>query len=84
MQEEERQAWIKYIRSKPRLAPNETTNPARLSCHESNYGHPSKSDTKGKHMDEDCCPDPDEWPKPGCVYDAHGLSLMLRGPAGKK
>jgi hypothetical protein len=50
-----------------------------LSCRESNYGHPSRSDTKGKHMDEDCCPDPDEWPKPGCVYDAHGYSIMMSG-----
>jgi hypothetical protein len=50
------------------------------SCAEKNYGHPSMSDTKGKHMDEDCCPDPDEWPKPGCRYDAHGYSIMLSGP----
>ena len=51
-----------------------------LSCQEKNYGRPSKSDGKGKHMDEDCCPDPDEWPKPGCVYDAKGYSIMLKGP----
>jgi hypothetical protein len=52
----------------------------RLSCRESNYGHPSRSDTKGKHMDEDCCPDPDEWPRPGCSYDAHGYGIMMSGP----
>ena len=57
--------------------------PRKLSCPEKNYGHPSKSDTKGKHTDEDCCPDPDEWPKPGCVYDAKGYSIMLSGPAKK-
>jgi hypothetical protein len=77
MKEEERQAWMKYIASKPKIAPH-------ISCAEANDGHPSYSDTKGKHMDEDCCPDPDEWPKPGCVYDARGLALMLKGPAGKK
>jgi len=62
--------------SKPRVV--------KLSCRESNYGHPSESDAKGNHMDEDCCPDPDEWPKPGCIYDAHGYSIMLKGPAKKK
>lgn len=56
----------------------------RVSCPEKNDGHPSKSSTKGKHMDEDCCPDPDEWPKPGCVYSPHGYSIMLKGPAKKK
>lgn len=52
----------------------------KLSCREDDYGDPSESDTKGKHKDEDCCPDPDEWPKPGCTYDAHGYSIMLKGP----
>lgn len=41
--------------------------------------HPSKSNTKGKHVDEDCCPDPDEWPKAGCAYSAHDYSIMLKG-----
>jgi hypothetical protein len=40
--------------------------------------HPSKSDTKGKHTDEDCCPDPDEYPKAGCAYSAHDYSIMLK------
>lgn len=56
----------------------------KVSCPEKNDGHPSKSKTKGKHMDEDCCPDPDEWPKPGCVYSASGRALMLSGPSKKK
>jgi glutaredoxin len=30
--------------------------------------HPRKSKTKGPHMDEDCCMDPDEWPNPRCQY----------------
>lgn len=50
----------------------------RVSCREKN-DHPSYSETKGKHMDEDCCPDPDEWPKPGCIYSAAGYAIMLKG-----
>jgi len=38
---------------------------------------PSRSKTKGKHMDEDCCPDPDKWPNPRCAYSAKGLAIML-------
>jgi hypothetical protein len=30
--------------------------------------HPSKSKTKGHHMDEDCCLDPDESKNPACAY----------------
>jgi hypothetical protein len=51
----------------------------RISCAEKN-DHPSYSDTKGKHMDEDCCPDPDEWPKPGCAYSPSSRALMLKRP----
>ena len=42
--------------------------------------NPRKSKTKGRHMDEDCCPDPDEWPNPRCAYSAKGLAIMLKGP----
>src|SRR4030042_5838860 len=45
------------------------------SCNHKN-DHPRKSKTKGKHMDEDCCPDPDEWPNPRCAYSGGGLGLM--------
>lgn len=55
----------------------------KISCRKKN-DHPGKSDTKGKHMDEDCCPDPDEWPKPGCIYSPKGYAIMLKGPPGKK
>lgn len=84
MSEEEKRGWEKYVSSKPKIASNLSNNPARISCKEAHNGHPSKSDTKGKHMDEDCCPDPDEWPKPGCIYNAEGLALMLKGPPKKK
>ncbi len=40
---------------------------------------PSYSKTKGKHVDEDCCPDPDEWPKPGCIYKPSDYAIMLKG-----
>jgi len=42
--------------------------------------HPGYSKTKGKHMDEDCCPDPDEWPNPRCAYSGGGLGLMRSKP----
>lgn len=45
---------------------------------------PRKSKTKGPHMDEDCCPDPDEWPKPGCAYSVADYAIMLAGPPAKK
>lgn len=84
MSEEEKRAWQKVAKDlasrKPKRASNVATDRARISCREANDGNPSKSKTKGKHMDEDCCPDPDEWPKSGCVYSVSGLSLMLKGP----
>ncbi|MFA6048159.1 MAG: hypothetical protein WCV59_03990 [Parcubacteria group bacterium] len=40
----------------------------RLVCAKSN-DHPAKSDQhKGKHMDMECCLDPDEYPNPHCYY----------------
>ncbi len=39
----------------------------RLVCPFKN-DHPSHSKTKGHHMDEDCCIDPDESPNPWCTY----------------
>lgn len=49
------------------------------SCAHKN-DHPRNSKTKGKHMDEDCCPDPDEWPNPRCAYSGGALGLMRSGP----
>ncbi len=49
------------------------------------HDHPSYSNKgKGKHMDEDCCPDPDEWPNPRCAYSESALGVMLGGPPAKK
>lgn len=39
---------------------------------------PEYSKTKGDHVDEDCCPDPDEWPNPSCHYSASGYNVLLR------
>lgn len=66
----------KRINPVPRPAP-------RISCPEKN-DHPSYSDTKGSHVDEDCCPDPDEWPKPGCIYSPEGYAIMKKGAPKKK
>lgn len=40
---------------------------------------PQKSQAKGKHVDEDCCPDPDEWPNPVCAYKSPDYAIMLKG-----
>lgn len=61
------------IRPKVKFVPN------LRRCAEKN-DHPKNSKTKGKHMDEDCCPDPDEWPNPHCAYSAGGLNLMRSAP----
>ena len=42
---------------------------------------PQRSPNKGNHVDEDCCPDPDEWPNPSCSYSPADFSIMLKGPA---
>jgi hypothetical protein len=38
------------------------------------------TENKVNHMDEDCCPDYDEWPKPNCIYSATDYAIMLKGP----
>lgn len=43
-----------------------------------NNDHPSKSDKhKGKHMDMECCLDPDEYPNPNCHYDPQKYGKYL-------
>ena len=57
---------------------------AGITC-PNKHDHPSYSNKgKGKHMDEDCCPDPDEWPNPMCAYSAKALGVMLPGSPAKK
>jgi hypothetical protein len=38
------------------------------------------SDKNKNHIDEDCCSDYDEWPRPGCAYTAKDFAIMLTGP----
>ena len=78
---------VKPVYRKPipvagRVAGVSVQAPRKLSCPAKN-DHPGTSDNKGKHMDEDCCPDYDEWPKPGCVYAPGDYGVMLKGPAKK-
>ena len=53
--------------------------PAKESCPHPDR-RPHKSDHKGKHIDEDCCPDPDEWPNPKCAYPKNNYGIMLSRP----
>lgn len=39
---------------------------------------PMRSPNKGNHVDEDCCPDPDEWPNIACAYKPSDYSIMLK------
>ncbi|MFA5872296.1 MAG: hypothetical protein WC858_06305 [Parcubacteria group bacterium] len=39
---------------------------------------PTKSPSQGKHVDEDCCPDPDEYPNAACAYKPSDYSIMLK------
>lgn len=46
----------------------------RPTCRKKN-DHPQRSKTKGTHMDEDCCIDPDEYPDPKCRYTPAQLAI---------
>ncbi len=49
----------------------------RLVCDKEN-DHPKKSDQgKGRHMDMECCMDPDEYPNPHCYYDSDKYGKYL-------
>ncbi len=39
---------------------------------------PQRSPNKGNHVDEDCCPDPDEWPNAACAYKPSDFAIMLK------
>jgi len=39
---------------------------------------PMRSPNKGNHVDEDCCPDPDEWPNIACAYKPSDYKIMLK------
>ena len=49
----------------------------RLVCPHPNR-KPMKSPNQGKHVDEDCCPDPDEWPNVACSYKPGDYKIMLK------
>jgi hypothetical protein len=49
----------------------------RLVCPHPNR-KPQKSPNQGKHVDEDCCPDPDEWPNIACSYKPGDYKIMLK------
>lgn len=49
----------------------------RLVCPHPNR-KPQKSPNQGNHVDEDCCPDPDEWPNIACSYKASDYRIMLK------
>lgn len=50
----------------------------RMVCEKKN-DKPSKSDkNKKKHMDMECCLDPDEYPNPNCYYDAAKYGKYLK------
>jgi hypothetical protein len=73
---------------RPRLTPPERATSApmpvsyrtvggRLVCAKTN-DHPGKSQkNKGRHLDMECCMDPDEYPNPNCYYppDKYGKYL---------
>jgi len=62
----------------PPPKPKPKSKPAGIRCPE-HIQHPKASPNKGKHVDEDCCPDPDEYPRAGCAYSSHDFSIMLKG-----
>jgi hypothetical protein len=49
----------------------------RLVCPHPNR-KPTRSPNQGNHVDEDCCPDPDEWPNIACSYKTGDYKIMLK------
>ena len=64
--EEEKQVIQKQVVEK-KIQPRRVLSNLGRCRHKND--HPRKSKTKKhRHMDEDCCMDPDEWPNPRCQY----------------
>lgn len=79
---------IEIVRPKPRAVAPKITAPrpasykvdqfGRLVCEKKN-DKPGKSDKgKGKHLDMECCLDPDEYPNPHCHYDPGKYGKYLK------
>jgi hypothetical protein len=49
----------------------------RLVCPHPNR-KPTRSPNQGNHVDEDCCPDPDEYPNVACAYKPGDYRIMLK------
>lgn len=79
---------IEIVRPKPKAVVPKITAPkpasykvdqfGRLVCEKKN-DKPSKSDKgKGKHLDMECCLDPDEYPNPHCYYNPSKYGKYLK------
>ncbi|KKP69232.1 MAG: hypothetical protein UR66_C0001G0114 [Candidatus Moranbacteria bacterium GW2011_GWE1_35_17] len=78
---------IDIVRPRPKPVAPKITAPkpasykiegGRLVCEKKN-DKPGKSDKgKGKHMDMECCLDPDEYPNPNCYYDPAKYGKYLK------
>lgn len=78
---------IDIVRPKPKPVPPKITAPkpasykvinGRLVCAK-NKDKPAKSDkNKKKHLDMECCLDPDEYPNPHCYYDPGKYSKYMK------
>jgi len=78
---------IDIVRPKPKPVAPKITAPmpasykvvgGRLVCAHKN-DKPTKSDKgKGKHLDMECCLDPDEYPNPHCYYDPAKYGKYLK------
>ena len=63
---EEKSSFTRNVVKKPEVKPHRVLISKARCAHKND--HPRKSKTKGHHMDEDCCMDPDESPDPRCQY----------------
>ena len=62
-------AIVKHVISAPMPLVYARDSLGRLVCNKGSHDHPQKSDqNKGKHLDMECCLDPDEYPNPHCYY----------------